>query len=146
MHEEKLRLFIRREVRKALEEARTGVNKVPQTWDEFRIAIAGALKRAGAPESMVFMVGDLNDESSMVAPLFSAWENMEHEMREAQGDGDDIVETWNMLADPYAEDIVYGMMDQLKNSWNFGPDDAPRDLEVVPEELALDLADEMQLH
>lgn len=109
-----LRKLIREEVEQALDEAEKKPAG-PKSFDDFRKKFAAALKKAGAPEELVDELDDVSyTGGDVVGACFSAWENIEQEMK-------DEAFVWPTDAEFYVHDCVLDMVDAFSNPMNYAP-------------------------
>ncbi|RJQ26725.1 hypothetical protein C4577_02955 [Candidatus Parcubacteria bacterium] len=99
----------------------------------FRKKMASALKKAGAPEQIVFEAGYIDcEDANVAADLFQAYEGIECEIKDYERIKkknpefeEDEKETWEFAIDSYIHDCVIEMCSTYSNLWNYAPGHKP---------------------
>ncbi len=117
-----LRRLIREEVETALDEAESSQTGVPTNFNDFRSQVAAGLKQAGAPQSLVDELEDLDDEGGgATRALYSAWNNIEYELRDAGKDPAARAEAWAASIEFYVHDAIIDMAGEFADPMNYAP-------------------------
>jgi hypothetical protein len=80
---------------------------VPSDFSSFRQVVAGALKKTNVPLELVDVVEDVEYEGPEVKPLFTAWTNLDYELKNG--------EDWYDAAGYYIRDGVYDFVMAYSN-------------------------------
>ena len=139
-----LKSIITNAVKHSLNESPTSkVSSFPKTFRDFRTKLGAALQKSKAPSNLVEEIKDLDFEGGdAFTSMWRTWETWQEEMKE--GEGADLVDTWNDFVSTYVKDCVVDMLDDCGASERF--DRTKVSVDVVKSLLSVVAPDQSQIN